>query len=263
MSMQTDNDSEQQRHEPAGSCKECGAAHAQDQRYCLECGAPLPAAEATVPLPVVPADVALAATGTASNHGLQQPAGASASLGSPSFAGMVPPAGGYASGAVVPAAAGNGQPLPPGYAPPPSEPPLPPAGARGGSSGSAPTVIAGVGVLLLAMGVGVLIGRAGNSSAPANNTPQVITVPATGTTAPSEEAEGAEESSGTSTGSSGNEAKKSQGSSKHSGDSSKAKGETGSSKSPASPSKAVQELEKPSKESYEQKSNNLPNVVGT
>jgi hypothetical protein len=71
---------------------------------------------------------------------------------------------------------------------PPSAPP-PPGSARGGQEGNrsnAVTVIAGVGVLLLAMGVGVLIGRSGGSksSGPAV-APQVITVssaPTSGTT---------------------------------------------------------------------------------
>ncbi len=71
-------------------------------------------------------------------------------------------------------------------APPPSAPPVPPAGPPGESPwqrNTTLTVIAGVGVLLLAMGVGVLIGRAGGgktTTAPA----QVISVastPAAGT----------------------------------------------------------------------------------
>ena len=88
-----------------------------------------------------------------------------------------------------PAPGGSGQPAPAG--PPPSGPPpaghLAPPGA-GARSGNTVTVIAGVGVLLLAMGVGVLIGRSGSpkqSAAPA----QVISVGAasgapTGSNAP-------------------------------------------------------------------------------
>lgn len=81
-----------------------------------------------------------------------------------------------------------------GMAPPGAVPPLPAReGASGGGQqrGNALTVIAGVGVLLLAMGVGVLIGRAGEPkqrSAPA----EVITVgssaPATGAASTGEEA---------------------------------------------------------------------------
>lgn len=75
-----------------------------------------------------------------------------------------------------PAPGGSRQPAPAG-APPSGPPPaehLAPAGADA-RSGSTVTVIAGVGVLLLAMGVGVLIGRSGSpkqSAAPA----QVISV---------------------------------------------------------------------------------------
>ncbi len=71
--------------------------------------------------------------------------------------------------------------------PPPSSPPAaaaptmpPPAPSDAPPRGSAVTLIAGVGVLLLAMGVGVLIGRSGGSSKPtAAATPQVISVDTT------------------------------------------------------------------------------------
>jgi hypothetical protein len=70
-----------------------------------------------------------------------------------------------------PAAPATAQLVPPGY---------PSPGARGGEErrGNAVTVIAGVGVLLLAMGVGVLIGRssAKQPSAPAAAAPAVISV---------------------------------------------------------------------------------------
>jgi hypothetical protein len=108
----------------AGSCTNCGAALADDQRYCLECG--------------------------------QRRTQMSSVLRS---------------------------------GPPPRSdgpPAAPPAHAAGGDPGSAPrsnalTVIAGVGVLLLAMGVGVLIGRSSvskSSPAPA----QVISVASGGAT---------------------------------------------------------------------------------
>jgi hypothetical protein len=73
--------------------------------------------------------------------------------------------------------------------PPPQTPSHPPqpsgapdgAGSQGGRQrDSTVTVIAGVGVLLLAMGVGVLIGRSGGSSQHAATSPQVITVAPTG-----------------------------------------------------------------------------------
>jgi hypothetical protein len=90
----------------------------------------------------------------------------------------------------------RGEPAAPGDAaagaslPPPAFPPGVQASAPGPQRNNTPTVIAGVGVLLLAMGVGVLIGRAGagkQSAGPA----QVITVsaPSTGSVAtPSGEA---------------------------------------------------------------------------
>jgi hypothetical protein len=86
-------------------------------------------------------------------------------------------------------------------------PPAPPAPAGGGSAEDSPqrsqtlTVIAGVGVLLLAMGVGVLIGRAGNAKQPVAPA-QVITVasgsPSTATSAPSEASFASDWPSGTS-----------------------------------------------------------------
>jgi hypothetical protein len=70
--------------------------------------------------------------------------------------------------------------------PPDLRPPgAPPTAADDARRGNAVTVIAGVGVLLLAMGVGVLIGRSSGSSKPAvAAAPQVISVasaPVTGT----------------------------------------------------------------------------------
>jgi hypothetical protein len=62
----------------------------------------------------------------------------------------------------------------------PAVPPVPPGAAPPTAGGSernnTPIVIAGVGVLLLAMGVGVLIGRAGSSKQAAAPAAQVITV---------------------------------------------------------------------------------------
>ena len=85
---------------------------------------------------------------------------------------------------------GASAPTPPPAAPPGSQPPKAPPADGAGQRNNALTVIAGVGVLLLAMGVGVLIGRSGSSgqsSAPA----QVISVAsspsaATATTAAAE-----------------------------------------------------------------------------
>ncbi len=63
---------------------------------------------------------------------------------------------------------------------PPSSPPGSPGGARAEQRSQTPAVIAGVGVLLLAMGVGVLIGRSSVSKQPASPAP-VITVDSGGT----------------------------------------------------------------------------------
>jgi hypothetical protein len=80
---------------------------------------------------------------------------------------------------------------PPGSAPAQPPPAGPPArGASDGERGSGATVIAGVGVLLLAIGVGVLIGRSGGGHSAGPAVPQVITVSsaASGATAPASEA---------------------------------------------------------------------------
>lgn len=62
-------------------------------------------------------------------------------------------------------------------APPPARPPAPPGADAGGPQRNTTlTVIAGVGVLLLAMGVGVLIGRAGAPKQTAAPAASVITV---------------------------------------------------------------------------------------
>lgn len=77
--------------------------------------------------------------------------------------------------------------VPPGYAPPG----VPSAQGGGERRGNAVTIIAGVGVLLLAMGVGVLIGRssASKSNAPVSPVINVATAPAsTGSSTASEAA---------------------------------------------------------------------------
>jgi hypothetical protein len=82
----------------------------------------------------------------------------------------------------------GGPPQRPGAGPPGAAlaPPAAPAPVDGWQRGATLTVIAGVGVLLLAMGVGVLIGRSG-ATKPGAVPQQVISVastPATGTSAP-------------------------------------------------------------------------------
>ncbi|MGH2880551.1 MAG: zinc-ribbon domain-containing protein [Solirubrobacteraceae bacterium] len=142
---------------------------------------------------------------------------------------------------------------PPGTAPPSA------TGVPGGGSMSrnnSVALIAGVGVLLLAMGIGVLIGRAGSGSAKAA-APQVITVGgggritgsgATGTTGPQS----------TTTPEPTKETKKKE------EQESKAPSGTGNSLSKPAPPSTLKALRKGgSGQSFEQRSKNLPNVVGT
>jgi hypothetical protein len=113
------------------TCRRCAAPLAEDQRYCLQCG------ERRTPI-------------------------SSVLLGGPPTAAAPGPAG-----------------------PPQVPPSLAVSPGRDGERSSAVTVIAGVGVLLLAMGVGVLIGRSGASGSSRAPAPQVITVstaPSTGAT---------------------------------------------------------------------------------
>ncbi len=89
---------------------------------------------------------------------------------------------------------GAPQPQPQAHAAPAAPPSAPPGAPRqDGDSprGSGVTVIAGVGVLLLAMGVGVLIGRSGGGKQAASQAPQVITV-SSGAASPGTSASGSE-----------------------------------------------------------------------
>jgi hypothetical protein len=123
------------------------------------------------------------------------------------------------------------------------------------------TLIAGIGVLLLAMGVGVLIGRSGGSSAASTPAPQVTVVGggagATGagaattptTTTPEEAASSAKKTGSSSSAEKASKAKLAPG--------------VGSVPSKPAPPTVLKNLRKKSGESYEQKSKNLPNVVET
>lgn len=116
------------------------------------------------------------------------------------------------------------------------------------------TLLAAIGVLLLAMGVGVLIGRSGGGSGKAV-APQVISVPAsTGAPATSASESAGEEASGKS--SSKHKAAKKKKAAEPSG--------TGSSIAKPAPPSAAKELRSGgSGASYEQKSKNLPDVIST
>jgi hypothetical protein len=214
-------------------CAHCGASLATDQRYCLECGAP-----------------------RAYLSGLQQLDGLRAtSLGAP------PPGGSHH-------AAGEAVYQAPAYPYPPTsefygEPPVQQAHSLwGGPSG----LIAGVGVLLLAMGVGVLIGRSNSDAGKSAQIPpaQVITV---------DQAGGAGATAGTETSSSQTPAptstthssKKASSTKHHSsgGEGSSSTGAVGNSIEKPAPPTVLKNEKSKSGGSYEQKSKNLPNVIST
>jgi hypothetical protein len=130
-------------------------------------------------------------------------------------------------------------------------PPADDAERSGIGRGNTVTVLAGVGVLLLAMGVGVLIGRSG-SSKPVTTPAQVISVAQPGATtgAVTTPTKTPEASSKSGSRSSGHGSKKGASS-------------VGSSPSNPAPPSVVQNLRKGGGQSYEQKSKNLPNVIST
>jgi hypothetical protein len=129
-----------------------------------------------------------------------------------------------------------------------------PSGSSTWQRGNVLTLIASVGVLLLAMGVGVLIGRSGGSSS-GNAAPQVITVggAATGAASTTTTPTAPAESSAAKAAAAGAAA------AKH-----KAKGSgVGATPSKPAPPTVLKNLRTGSGQSYEQKSKNLPNVVST
>jgi hypothetical protein len=122
------------------------------------------------------------------------------------------------------------------------------------------TLIAGIGVLLLAMGVGVLIGRSGGASAAATPGPQVITVGGAAGAAST----GAATTPTTTTPEETASSTKKTGSSPSAEKASKAKlapGVGSVPSKPAPPSVLKNLHTKSSGGSYEQKSKNLPDVV--
>jgi hypothetical protein len=142
---------------------------------------------------------------------------------------------------------------------------VPPNGVtRFGAPSSAPawhrgnvlTLIAAIGVLLLAMGVGVLIGRSGGSSSAGSAAPQVISVPA-----PTTGAAGAATTPTTVPESTSTNPSKSP-PTKHKGKGAQPSG-VGSTPSKPAPPTVLENLRKGGGGSYEQKSKNLPNVVET
>lgn len=226
--------------EPVGTepCPHCGATLALDQRYCLECGAPR------------------TYLGGMLLERLRAPAGNGQPVHPPQAEepnaappnGMAPP---------------TGMASPTGLAPPNGLAPLgAPASASPWQRGGALTLIAGIGVLLLAMGVGVLIGRSGGSSGSATTPPQVISVgatPATGATStPTTATTTPTETPAAKTGSGSSNAAKQK--------AKEAAGSSGVGSTPSKPAPAtvLKNLHTGgSGQSYEQKSKNLPNVVET
>jgi len=144
---------------------------------------------------------------------------------------------------------GLSQPATPPAAPPPNGS----APAEGAGRGGAVTVIAGVGVLLLAMGVGVLIGRSG-ASKPSAAPAQVISVtsPGAATTGAASTPTTPEASSTSRSGSSSSKKGTKKGTSGG-----------GSNISKPAPPSVLNGLHSTKGKSYEEKSKNLPNVVET
>ncbi len=141
---------------------------------------------------------------------------------------------------------------------PPSAPPAIPGQGGSGADrgrGSAVTVIAGVGVLLLAMGIGVLIGRSGDAK-PAAAPAQVISVAQPGATT------GAVTTPTTTPTTTPGASTKSGAPSSKAG-STKGASEVGSSESHPAPATVLKSLSKKKGKSYEQESKNLPNVIST
>jgi hypothetical protein len=215
----------------AEPCPHCGATLALDQRYCLQCGAPR------------------TYLGGMLLERLRAPAG-SGPPGQPLQAGP-------AKGAGPP----NGMAPPHSTAPHSTAPFGAPASAGPWQRGGALTLIAGIGVLLLAMGVGVLIGRSGGFSGASSGPPQVISVggapsigaASTPTTATPSPAETPAAKAGAGSSAAKHKAKEAAGSS--------GVGSTPSKPAPATVLKSLRTGG--SGQSYEQKSKNLPNVVET
>ena len=198
-------------------CATCGALLAADQRYCLNCGARRTDARI--------AFKEILATNGAAVVGVEGTAG---------DYGLARPAGAPSAG------------------PPPASPPRDGSGNR-----SALAALGGLACLLLALGVGVLIGNSGKDKTAAAPAPQVISVGGA--------------AAGTSTGASGTTtpgtttpSSSSSGSSSKSGGASSS-GSSGSSTSSGSKAtnKSLQNLQKLSPKAYQKQSTKLPKVVGT
>jgi zinc-ribbon domain len=202
-------------------CPHCGTPLALDQRYCLECGAPRTYLSGML------------------LERLRAPDAQSAPAQAPPPSPYAPPVPGGATGTLASST---------------------PAGSATWQRGSVLTLIAGIGVLLLAMGVGVLIGRSGGTSSSSGAAPQIVTVPAAAsgaastTTTPTTP----EASSSAKAGAAAAAA-----AAKHKATSGAPSSGVGSSLSKPAPPSVAEHERGGSGQSYEQKSKNLPNVVST
>ncbi len=145
----------------------------------------------------------------------------------------------------------------------------PPSAGEPPRPGNTTAVIAGVGVLLLSMGVGVLIGR---SSAPSSKAPavpaQVISVSSTGASSSTGTGQASAPTSSTPSTTMPSTAKPSsthaaKKSSPGSSTSESSSGGVGQTPDKPAPPTVLNQLHKSKGESYEQKSKNLPNVIST
>jgi hypothetical protein len=147
----------------------------------------------------------------------------------------------------------------------PAMAPPPPSGstlADSAGRGNAVTVIAGVGVLLLAMGVGVLIGRS-SASKPSAPPAQVISVTQPAATTGAVTTPTTPEASSSKNGASSSPSSSKGASQKGASGAGGSKSSVGSSEAHPAPPSVVQNLSKKKGKSYEQESKNLPNVIST
>ena len=197
-------------------CATCGALLAADQRYCLNCGARRTDARiAFKEILATRGAAVVGAEGTAADYGIAAPAA---------------PAG---------------------------APPVAASPVRGGDGGnrSGLAALAGLACLLLALGVGVLIGNSGKDKTAAAPAPQVISVG--GAAAGTSTGAAATTTPSTTTPSS------SSGSSSKSGGSSSSSGSSSSTSGSKATNKSLQNLNKLSTKAYQKQSTKLPKVVGT
>jgi hypothetical protein len=139
--------------------------------------------------------------------------------------------------------------------------PPPLASADSAGRGNAVTVIAGVGVLLLAMGVGVLIGR---SSAPKQSAVPAQTISVTQPAAAGAAGAATTTTPTTPEAASKTGAPSSKGAAKKgAAGAAESKAGVGASESHPAPPTVLKNLAKKKGKNYEQESKNLPNVIST